>query len=60
MAEPVAWSKPETRLGDGGRVKVRAGDRYVDRPLRELIGEALLLPVYALAFAWAFRGGTGH
>lgn len=41
-------------------MKVRAGDRYVDRPLRELIGEALLLPFYALALARAFRGGWGH
>lgn len=39
-------------------MKVRCGDRYIERPLRELVGEALIAPFFL--FAVLMRGGWGH
>ena len=41
-------------------MKVRCGDKYIERPLRELVGEALIAPFFVLSVLWAMRGGTGH
>ena len=41
-------------------MKVRVGDRYIDRPLRELVGEALMAPIFWLLFRRAMRGGWSH
>jgi len=38
-------------------VKVRAGNRYVERPLRELVIEALGAPLLVFVFWKAMRGG---
>jgi len=38
-------------------VKVRAGNRYVERPLRELIVEALGAPILVFVFLKAMCGG---
>ena len=41
-------------------MRVRAGNRYVERPVRELLVEALGLPLLVLAALSALRGGWGH
>jgi hypothetical protein len=41
-------------------MKIQCGDRYIDRPASELLGEALLAPFFLLAALWAMRGGWGH
>ena len=38
-------------------MKVRAGNRYVERPARELFIEALGAPIWLLVFWREFRGG---
>jgi hypothetical protein len=38
-------------------VKVRAGNRYVERPLRELLIEAIGAPLLVFVFWKAMRGG---
>lgn len=41
-------------------MKVRAGNRYVDRPLRALVWEAIGTPVIVGAIWIAMRQGWGH
>lgn len=41
-------------------MKVRCGNRYIERPLRELVGEALIAPFFALAALWVMRNGWSH
>lgn len=41
-------------------MKVRVGDRYIERPLRELAWEALGTPLLWFLFRHALRGGWGH
>jgi len=41
-------------------VKVRVGDRYIDRPARELAWEAIGAPFFWLLWRWALRGGWSH
>lgn len=38
-------------------MKVRVGNRYVDRPVRELLIEALGAPLLLFVFLKAMRGG---
>ena len=38
-------------------VRVRAGNRYVERPMRELLVEALGAPLFLYVFLKAMRGG---
>lgn len=38
-------------------MKVRAGNRYVERPARELLIEALGAPLLLFVFLKAMRGG---
>ena len=41
-------------------MKVRAGDRYVERPFRELALEALGAPLLLFAFWIVLRKGWSH
>lgn len=42
-------------------MKVRIGpNRYVERPFWELLVEAILTPIFILAFMRSMRGGWGH
>jgi hypothetical protein len=41
-------------------MRTRVGDRYIDRPLKELVLEALIAPFFFLAVRHALRGGWSH
>lgn len=41
-------------------MKVRVGDREIDRPLSELVAEAIASPFFWWLFRRALRGGWGH
>ena len=41
-------------------MKVWIGDRYVERPMRELIIEALFVPVLLVMFVRGLSRGWGH